>query len=68
MKNSIDVQNNNQFDFDILVYNIQQTNNILQQEVYVAINKAITCRAWLTGYYIVEYEQKGKDHKKPISD
>lgn len=41
MKKVIDI-NNNQFDFDILVNQIQQTNNILQQEVFVAINKAIT--------------------------
>ena len=63
MKKVID-NNNNQFDFDILVNQIQQTNNILQQEVFVAINKAITCRAWLTGFYIVEYEQNGKDRAK----
>ena len=63
MRKVIDI-NNNQFDFDILVYQIQQTNNILQQEVFVAINKAITCRAWLTGFYIVEYEQNGKDRAK----
>lgn len=63
MKKAI-VVNNNQFDFDILVNHIQQTSNILQQEIYVAINKAITCRAWLTGFYIVEYEQNGKDRAK----
>ena len=63
MKKVIDI-NNNLFDFDILVNQIQQTNNILQQEVFVAINKAITCRAWLTGFYIVEYEQNGKDRAK----
>ena len=63
MKKVIDI-NNNLFDFDILVNQIQQTNNILQQEVFVAINKAIPCRAWLTGFYIVEYEQNGKDRAK----
>ena len=63
MKKAI-VVNNNQFDFDILVNHIQQTSNILQQEIYVAINKAITCKAWLTGFYIVEYEQNGKDRAK----
>ncbi|MBR2051800.1 MAG: DUF1016 family protein [Bacteroidales bacterium] len=64
MKNILNIGNQHQFNFDILVNRIQQTDHILQQEIYVAINKAVTCRAWLTGFYIIEYEQNGKDRAK----
>ena len=64
MKNILNIGNLHQLNFDILVDRIQQTDHILQQEIYVAINKAVTCRAWLTGFYIIEYEQNGKDRAK----
>ena len=64
MKSIINICQDKHSDFEKLVDNIQQTNNILQQEIFVAINKATTCRAWLTGFYIVEYEQNGKDRAK----
>lgn len=64
MKNILNICQDKHSDFEKLVDNIQQTNNILQQEIFVAINKATTCRAWLTGFYIVEYEQNGKDRAK----
>ena len=54
-------QNN---DFDGLVAHIQQTQDVLQNNARLVINRHVTSKAWLTGYYIVEYEQKGADRAK----
>ena len=54
-------QNN---DFDGLVAHIQQTQDVLQNNARLVINRHVTAKAWLTGYYIVEYEQKGADRAK----
>lgn len=54
-------QNN---DFDGLVVHIQQTQDVLQNNARLVINRHVTAKAWLTGYYIVEYEQKGADRAK----
>jgi predicted nuclease of restriction endonuclease-like (RecB) superfamily len=43
------------------VINIHQT---LQSSAANAINRLLTMRNWLIGYYIVEYEQKGEDRAK----
>ena len=51
-------------DFEVLVGRIQATSDALQQDVLVVINRSVTTRAWLTGYYIVEYEQHGADRAK----
>lgn len=51
-------------DFDSLVRHIQDTSDILQQDARLVINRNVTTRAWLTGFYIVEYEQHGKDRAK----
>ena len=51
-------------DFDALVGRIQATSDALQQDALVVINRSVTTRAWLTGYYIVEYEQHGADRAK----
>jgi len=51
-------------DFEQLVGRIQATSEALQQDVLVVINRSVTARAWLTGYYIVEYEQHGADRAK----
>ena len=51
-------------DFDSLVGRIQATSEALQQDALVVINRSVTARAWLTGYYIVEYEQHGADRAK----
>ena len=48
-------------DFENLVGRIQATSDALQQDALVVINRSVTTRAWLTGYYIVEYEQHGAD-------
>lgn len=54
-------QNN---DFNGLVAHIQQTQDVLQNNARLVINRHVTAKAWLTGYYIVEYEQKGADRAK----
>jgi hypothetical protein len=51
-------QNN---DFDGLVAHIQQTQDVLQNNARLVINRHVTAKAWLT---IVEYEQKGADRAK----
>ena len=51
-------------DFEALVGRIQTTSDALQQDALVVINRSVTARAWITGYYIVEYEQHGKDRAK----
>lgn len=51
-------------DFERLVGRIRATSDALQQDALVIINRSVTARAWLTGYYIVEYEQKGDDRAK----
>ena len=56
----------NQFteNFETLVSQIKSIGDALQQDARVVINRNITTKAWLTGYYIVEYEQHGKDRAK----
>lgn len=51
-------------DFESLVSNIQSTSNALQEDARLVINRNVTARAWLTGFYIVEYEQQGNDRAK----
>ena len=51
-------------DFEVLAGRIQATSDALQQDALVVINRSVTTRAWLTGYYIVEYEQHGADRAK----
>ena len=51
-------------DFEGLVGRIQAASDALRQDARVVINRSVTTRAWLTGYYIVEYEQHGADRAK----
>lgn len=51
-------------DFEKLVLRIQQTNDCLQQGAVKAVNTCLTLRNWLTGFYIVEFEQNGSDRAK----
>ena len=51
-------------DFELLVNTIQQTHITLQQSALKSINKHLTIRNWLVGFYIVEFEQKGEDRAK----
>jgi len=48
-------------DFKTLVDNIQHVHQQLQQSAVNTINRMLTIRNWLIGYYIVEFEQNGKD-------
>lgn len=50
--------------FEALVSQIQGTNEALQNNARLVINRHVTAKAWLTGYYIVEYEQNGSDRAK----
>lgn len=47
--------------FEKLTFHIQKTNEFLQQSAVKAVNIHITLRNWLTGFYIVEFEQNGSD-------
>ncbi len=50
--------------FELLVNTIQQTHSTLQQSALSSVNKHLTIRNWLVGFYIVEFEQKGEDRAK----
>jgi hypothetical protein len=47
--------------FEKLVSRIQQTDDFLQQRAVRAVNTNLTLTNWLTGFYIVEFEQNGSD-------
>ena len=46
---------------DHLINSIQSINTGLRDTAAKAINKCVTARNWLIGYYIVNYEQNGED-------
>lgn len=50
--------------FNELIQNINQINNFFKQKAISVINISLTTRNWLTGSYIVEFEQNGKDRAK----
>lgn len=47
--------------FNDLVSTILQLHQQLQQSAVNAVNQMLTTRNWLVGYYIVEFEQNGKN-------
>src|SRR5580658_2919830 len=47
-----------------LVQAIQKTNQFFLEKVQQQVNSSLTLRNWMIGYYIVEYEQNGKDRAK----
>jgi hypothetical protein len=51
-------------DFSILRQSISQLSTSFKQSAMADINSHLTLRNWLIGYYIVEFEQKGKDRAK----
>lgn len=59
-----DWENAEMKDFSQLSQLIQQVHKATQSETVKAINRNLTLRNWLIGYYIVEYEQKGNDRAK----
>ena len=50
--------------FEGLVSQIERTNDALRNNARLVINRHVTAKAWLTGYYVVVYEQKGSDRAK----
>jgi predicted nuclease of restriction endonuclease-like (RecB) superfamily len=53
-----------QNNFDKLIDNVYQTHCLLQQTAQKAVNHFLVIKNWITGFYIVEYEQKGEDRAK----
>ena len=51
---------NSTINFNSLVQQIEYTDRALQNNARLVINRHVTAKAWLTGYYIVEYEQKAR--------
>lgn len=47
--------------FNSLCRAVSQIDKVFEDNAAKAINKNITARNWLTGYYIVNYEQSGND-------
>jgi len=47
--------------FKILVNTIRETHTSLQQSALKSVNKHLTIRNWLVGFYILEFEQNGED-------
>lgn len=47
--------------FDELVKNIEQVSAVFKQSANTSINIHVTVRNWLTGLYIVEFEQNGEN-------
>jgi len=50
-----------ELDFESLVTAIQTANEHFTSQASRAINISVTLRSWVIGFYIVEYEQGGKD-------
>ena len=50
--------------FEQLIQTCEQVHHYLRGTAISAVNKSLTIRNWLFGYYIVEYEQKGEDRAK----
>jgi predicted nuclease of restriction endonuclease-like (RecB) superfamily len=44
-----------------LIDNINQTSDYFQKEAVKQVNIALTLRNWVIGFYLFEYEQKGRD-------
>ncbi|GGB17916.1 PDDEXK nuclease domain-containing protein [Puia dinghuensis] len=47
-----------------LVQAIQKANKFFLDQTQRQVNTSLTLRNWVIGYYIVEYEQRGKDRAK----
>ena len=53
--------------FEGLVSQIERTNEALQNNARLVINRYVTAKAWLTGCYIVKYEQNRLGNKYALS-
>ena len=50
-----------ELNFENLSETLLTLNKVVEESTANAINRNITARNWLTGFYIVNYEQNGKD-------
>ncbi len=50
--------------FEHLINLIDKTHNVLQINAIKAVNRNLTIRNWLIGFYIKEFEQNGEDRAK----
>jgi predicted nuclease of restriction endonuclease-like (RecB) superfamily len=50
--------------FNTLVENITSTHEHFQNQAFKAINRSLTLRNWIIGWYIVEFEQRGEKRAK----
>ena len=48
-------------DFQTLTQTISRIDRLFKEETAKAVNRNLTARNWLIGYYLMEYEQKGND-------
>jgi predicted nuclease of restriction endonuclease-like (RecB) superfamily len=64
MDNNETVIKSTEESFDQLAQSLRSMNDAFQQSAASAINKHVTSRNWLNGYYIVHYEQNGSDRAK----
>ena len=48
-------------DFNALVDQVQHVHDVTSSYAKGAVNQLLTARNWAIGYYIVEYEQRGKE-------
>jgi predicted nuclease of restriction endonuclease-like (RecB) superfamily len=51
-------------DYAALLVAIEQAHQSAQRQAVQSVNLTLTLRNWLTGYHIVEYEQRGSDRAK----
>lgn len=47
--------------FETLLHRITETQRHLQHKAIESVNQMLTVPNWLTGFYIVEFEQHGQD-------
>ena len=50
--------------FNKFISQLNQTHVSFQQNAFQSVNLRLTVRNWLIGFYIVEFEQSGKDRAK----
>lgn len=47
--------------FQELIKAVSETHHSLKTSAFKAINRLLTLRNWVIGFYIIEYEQNGVD-------
>lgn len=52
------------YNFDRMVTSIEKLHDSTLRASVVSVNRMLTLRNWLIGWYIVEYEQNGRDRAK----